>query len=93
MVDTQKYTKWLQWLETISHEVTLLVWSDDLYKEIREIVAANPIINMGNKFYDWLTRNYVHTTLMGLRRQLDRHRDAISLRKLLDDMQVNSSLL
>jgi hypothetical protein len=71
----------------------LLVWSDDLYKEIREIVATNPAINIGNKFYDWLTRNYVHTTLMGLRRQLDRHRDAISLCKLLDDMQVNSNLL
>ena len=93
MVDAQKYTKWLRWLATISHEVTLLVWSGNLYKEMREIVAANPAINRGNKFYDWLTRNYVHTALMGLRRQLDRHRDAISLRKLLDDMQVNYSLL
>jgi hypothetical protein len=93
MIDAQKYTKWLRWLETISHEVTLLVWSNNLYKEIREIVAANPAINTGNKFYDWLTRNYVHTALMGLRRQLDRHKDAISLRKLLDDMQVNCSLL
>jgi hypothetical protein len=93
MIDAQKYKKWLRWLDTISHEMTLLVWSNNLYKEIREIVAANPAINTGNKFYDWLTRNYVHTTLMGLRRQLDRHKDAISLFKLLDDMKANYSLL
>jgi hypothetical protein len=85
--------KWGRWLGKIYEEVTLLVWSKDIYDRIGEIVVGNPSINTANQFYRWLARNYVHTALMGIRRQADLDPNAISLIKLLEDMKNNFHLL
>jgi hypothetical protein len=89
----QKLKKWVKWLEIIKSEVSDLVWSSSIYSETREIIISNPVVNTGNRFYSWMNRNYVHTTLMGIRRQLDTHRDAVSLVKLLTDMKENCNFL
>jgi hypothetical protein len=94
MSSFQKVEKWTnRWLPTIRGEVTLLVFSNNVYSEISKAVIDNPNLNVANPFYNWLTRNYLHTTLMGVRRQVDQHNDAISLFKLLQDMKNNCSLL
>ncbi|MBW4488331.1 MAG: hypothetical protein KME12_11135 [Trichocoleus desertorum ATA4-8-CV12] len=89
----QKIQKWNKWLQVLRQEITKLIQSNYIYAETREIVIANPDINNSNIFYDWLTRNYVCTTLMGIRRQLDEHSDSISLVKFLRDLQINNTLL
>lgn len=90
---SQKIEKWKRWLQTIYNEVSLLVWSCNIYSETRQIVTDNLVINKHNRFYAWITRNYVHTTLMGIRRQVDNDRNTISLVNLLGDMKDNCSLL
>jgi len=89
----QKLKKWVKWLEIIKSEVSELVWSSSIYSETREIIISNPVVNTGNRFYSWMNRNYVHATLMGIRRQLDTHRDAVSLVNLLTDMKENCNFL
>lgn len=93
MSANQKIEKWKKWLITISNEVRDLVRSCKIYSEIRQIVTSNPRINTSNLFYDWITRNYVDATLMGIRRQLDDHCDSVSLKNLLSDMKNNLDLL
>jgi len=89
-----KIKKWSGWLKDhIEPEVSKLLWSSNIYAETRQIVISNPAINTGNRFYEWIDRNYVHTTLMGIRRQVDKHRDAASLVNLLVDMKENCNLL
>ncbi|PZO44182.1 MAG: hypothetical protein DCF19_02990 [Pseudanabaena frigida] len=88
-----KLQKWVKWLEVIKSEVSDLAWSSSIYFDTREIIISNPVVNTGNRFYSWMNRNYVHATLMGIRRQLDTHRDAVSLVKLLTDMKGNYDFL
>ncbi|GBO55211.1 hypothetical protein APA_3261 [Pseudanabaena sp. lw0831] len=92
-----KIEEWTVWLEDhIIPEVSKLLWSSNIYAETRQIVINNPAINTGNHFYEWIDRNYVHTTLMGIRRQLDKrgkHSKVASLKSLLSDMKENYHLL
>jgi hypothetical protein len=89
----QKLKKWVKWLEIIKSEVSGLVLSSSIYSETREIIISNPVVNTSNRFYSWMNKNYVHATLMGIRRQLDTHRDAVSLLNLLTDMKENCNFL
>ncbi|MEP0872513.1 hypothetical protein NDA01_22100 [Trichocoleus desertorum AS-A10] len=89
----QKIQKWNRWVQILREQITRLVQSNYIYAETRKIVVENSAINNSNLFYDWLTRNYVDATFMGIRRQLDDHSDCISLIKLLRDLQINSTLL
>lgn len=89
----QKTQKWNRWVQVLREQITRLVRSNYIYAETRKIVVENSAINNSNLFYDWLTRNYVDATLMGIRRQLDEHPDCISLIKLLRDLQINNTLL
>ena len=89
-----KIKKWSGWLKNhVTPEVSQLLWSSNIYAETRLIASSNPAINTSNRFYEWIDRNYVDTTLMGIRRQLDDHKDAASLKKLLSDMKENYHLL
>jgi len=93
MRTNKKIEKWKKWLENISHEVSDLVTSRSIYYKFRQIVTDNSRINTGNHFFYWVETNYICTILMGIRRQIDNHSDAVSLKKLLSDMKDNCSLL
>ena len=92
-----KIKKWSGWLKNhIAPEVIQLLCQSNIYAETRQIVINNPAINTGNRFYEWIDINYVHTTLMGIRRQLDegsKHNKVASLKSLLLDMKENYNLL
>ena len=93
MSTAQKIEKWAKWIQIIRDEVAYLAWSCNIYSETRQIVTDNPKISTFNHFYEWITRSHVHTTLMGIRRQLDSHCGTVSLENLLRDMRDNCNLL
>lgn len=93
MSNDKKIQKWKNQLQVIREEVSNLVWSVDIYSETRQIVTDNPKISTGNRFYEWIMRNYVHATLMGIRRQVDTDRETICLESLLYDMKKYCHLL
>ena len=88
-----KICKWVRWLDRIEEELTLLVWSKSIYLELHEIIAKNPQIDHGNRFWDWISKNYVESSLMGIRRQIDKDPQTISLFNLIRDIEENSTLL
>ncbi|NJN73810.1 MAG: hypothetical protein HC799_13880 [Limnothrix sp. RL_2_0] len=92
-MDTQKIEKWEKWIGLIFNEVSHLRSSNYLYNETRKMVSANPEINKGNVFYEWLTKNYITNMLMGIRRQLDSGKNTCSLVNLLQDFKKNCNLL
>ncbi|MFY9821679.1 MAG: hypothetical protein WAM82_09855 [Thermoanaerobaculia bacterium] len=84
---------WRADLASIREEVTQLAWSAATHGRLREIVSANPDINVHNQFYGWLSRSYVDSQLMGIRRQLDRDKRSVSLANLIASMEGASGLL
>lgn len=60
-----------------------LLFSRIVYRQVGEIVRANPAIEEPNHFYDFLARTYADHISAGIRRQLDVRKDTHSLRGLL----------
>jgi hypothetical protein len=85
--------EWKADLDRTREEITLLVWSTDIHERLRAIVSANPAVNMHNQFYDWLSRSYVDSQLVGLRRQLDLDKRSVSLANLIGSMAKHPELL
>lgn len=85
--------EWKADLDRIREEITLLAWSTDIHERLRTIVSANPAVNVHNQFYDWLSRSYVDSQLVGLRRQLDRDKRSVSLANLIGSMVDHPELL
>jgi hypothetical protein len=44
-------------------------------------------------FWDWISRNFVSASLLGIRRQIDKDNRAVSLARLLHDISENSGLI
>lgn len=80
-------------MDRIHEDIKFLVWYKTIYLELVDIITSNPEINTGNLFWDWISRNYVSSSLMGIRRQIDKDGRAISLVRLLDDVAGNANLL
>ncbi|HIK13923.1 MAG TPA: hypothetical protein IGS53_01260 [Leptolyngbyaceae cyanobacterium M33_DOE_097] len=93
MGNHQKVEKWAKWLRVIHAEVSVLAESAAIYSEIRQVVIDNPRINKSNQFYEWMTKNYVDTTLIRIRRLLDRDKNTVSLSNLLSEMRENLHFL
>lgn len=86
---TPRFEKWQRWLRRITDDVGILVWSKGVYRRIREVVDANPSINTPNLFYNWMSHQYVHASLLGLRRQYDRDAQSISLFRIVSDIHAH----
>jgi AbiU2 len=88
-----KYKKWIKNLEKISNEISDLVLSKHVFQRIYEIVNDNNEINKGNLFYDWLSKHYGQSSLMGIRRLIDKNKKTLSLYVLLQDCAENNDKL
>jgi len=89
----QKLEKWESWLEIIYQEIVHLAASRQIYTETVKIILSNESLPKKNNFLDFLEEWYVHSIVMGLRRQLKTSGDSISLTGLLRDIVGASCLL
>ncbi len=89
----QKLEKWIKWIRAIHEDIRLLAWTTAIYNETYSVVTSNDAVNIPNPFLGWLSHCYSRTALMGLRRQLDHHRDAISMWKLLSEIHNATELV
>jgi hypothetical protein len=89
----QKLEKWEFWLETIYQEIVHLAASRQIYTEAVNIILANENLPKENYFLAYLQEWYVHSIVMGLRRQLKTGDDNVSLAGLLKDVAGASHLL
>jgi len=93
MSQEDKIRKWKRWLGRVREDTEQLLISREIYIEVRNIIAGNPAIRTNNRFFHWMTSNYAQATLISVRRLVDPRKDVVSLRRLLDDMEINSHLL
>ena len=64
-----------------------------VYREVGQIINANPKIQTDGYFYQWLGITYSQSASIGLRRHLDSRPDVITLWRLLDDIQQSPAIL
>jgi|CXWL01.1.fsa_nt_gi hypothetical protein len=93
MTDDLRFAKWDEWLETIKTEVTSLVVNRHIFWEVGKMIEANSKLQKSSSFYAWMGNVYVSDAVMGVRRQLDTHKDCISLAKLLREIIATPTVL
>lgn len=65
----------------------------DNWRELQAALDANPLIPQPNYVADWIREMYGLTIAVGIRRQGDRARDVITLRRLIDDVARNPTAI
>jgi hypothetical protein len=77
-----------KWLDIVYSNVTEAVINQHIFWEIQEIIRSNPRLqNTSSPFYDWMGSTFVHSTVLAVRRQLDRDQNSISLHRLLMELE------
>jgi hypothetical protein len=84
---------WLQWLEAIEKDIWALDADRAIWREMVRIVRANPQIPRPDTVMDWITRMFVVGAASGVRRQVDRGPDVVTLRKLLESIAAHPNLV
>ena len=84
-----KLKKWLHWMEVIHNEISGLLRDASMFREVQDIIRANPRIHKPSDFYRYLGRTYLSHALAGLRRQIKPNTDSISFIGLLNDIASN----
>ena len=93
MTDDERYAQWQAWIKRIRGDVQNVLHRRQVFREVWEIIGANPRIQKPSAFYSWMKSVYAAASVMGVRRQVDTDRDAISLRKLILDIRANPGAL
>ncbi len=93
LTDDERFTTWCEWFETIHQDVRVLFSNRKFFREIEAIIEASPKRRKLAPFYIRMGRLYGDATLMGIRRQLDRREDSVSLARLLAEIHNWPSIL
>lgn len=93
MTDAQRFAAWGSDIMTIHADVKDAVVRRAIYRETVKIVNANPSLHRDSAFWEWMGAAHVETTLMAVRRQIDRDKRSVSLRNLLAKIQKHPQAL
>lgn len=81
-----KLEKWLRWFDVIKVEIQDLVVAKHTFNEVQGMIRANPKLHKHSSFYDHFARTYVSHVVIGLRRQIKRDGQSISMSRLFEEM-------
>ena len=90
---TATYRRWLRWWNVLFDDLKTIAHHRYLYREIGAIIAANPAIQEPSAFYDWIQHAYATDQASAIRRLVDRRRDTISLRRLIEEIADHPEVL
>ncbi|MCA1615854.1 MAG: hypothetical protein LC800_17490 [Acidobacteria bacterium] len=75
------------WIGEIKKQIQNLFYYHYIFWEVQKIVKSNQQLSATHShFFDWLVESFAVTSAMYVRRQVDRRRDVISFRRLLDGL-------
>jgi hypothetical protein len=86
-----RLSTWLEWLGLIQQDVLELGENRATFREVMRIYDLNPSLAGNAYFFDWLIRNYATIMAVGIRRQRDTDLRAVSIARLLQDLQANAA--
>jgi hypothetical protein len=82
------------WLEKVHGSVTEAVVNQRIFWEVQQIIRDNPQLqSTSSAFYDWMASTFAHSTVLAVRRQLDTHRNSVSLHRVLLEVQKFPELI
>jgi hypothetical protein len=84
---------WLPLLQQIESEVGLLLRDRYIFREVMNLVDANPDTHKPNDFVEWMAHQYVRSATVRVRHQVDRDSRAASLENLLGGVAKHAHLL
>jgi hypothetical protein len=85
--------KWQRWLAMIGRDLGWLLVSHDLFLRIQEVFASNKTIQRPTLVYCWISGNYAAAVSVGVRRLADRDNRAVSLYRLIKDIEQNAEAI
>lgn len=88
-----KIAQWKREIEQITSDVTDTIETQHIFKRLGEIVVSNQKIQTDNLFWDHLTASFGASLVLGVARQVDDRTEVISLLKLLEDIEVNPTII
>jgi hypothetical protein len=88
-----KREKWVRWLEEIKQQVYSAMESRLIYRETSAIIQANKSLPEQSAFYGRLQLWYAESALMAVRRQAKIDSQAISLARLMREIQQTPELI
>lgn len=93
MISNTKFRKWLRWINQIQSDTETILINKAIHERYLTIVKANSEIQSPSDFHEWTIRNYGSFMVMAIRRQLDSDSDVVSLRRLLEELRDDPTLL
>jgi hypothetical protein len=91
--EAEPQRRWCVWIDDVLKQVSDLAMFRHVFREIQAIVAANPDIQQPSHFYPFVTYGYRTYVVSGIRRQIKKNKDSISLIRLLDDIACHPTVL
>lgn len=88
-----KLHKWERWLNAIRGELTEIMRSRLVFREIFDLIQSNPELPSSSLVYFHLRAWYGDHAIMALRRQLKDGQQSISFLGLLQDIHENTTLV
>lgn len=83
---TQIRRKWRRWVRRIGDDLGNLLTSNDVFRELRQIVGLNKQIQSPALLHVWISDNFACSVASGVRRLTDRSNKAISLHRLVKEI-------
>lgn len=71
------------------NNVSDLLWDKKMYNEFCDIIKSNPSINKPNAFHDFIKLGYSSHVVLGVCRQVDKDKSALSLINLMEKIFDN----
>lgn len=88
MTEDGRRARLKEWLTSIYDNVTEAVINDHIFWEVQNTIRNNPELqNTSSAFYDWMGSTFIHSTVLAIRRQLDRDENSVSLYRFLTELQ------
>lgn len=85
--------RWQDILDAAFIDIVTLVWNRSVWRVLLQMLKDNPAIEHHSVVNDWLSRLYVTTQAVGIRRQRDRRDRPHTIGFLLDDIARHPQVL
>jgi len=82
-----QFAKWNKWLDKIYADIQGLLVNRHIFREVQKTIQANPKIQIGSSFYEWMGNVYATAAVIGVRRQRDKDKKSVSFARLLEEIQ------
>ena len=92
--DSVRLARMTDWAKVIAPEVGAALLEHHIFWEVQEIIRTNTQLqNTRSHFFEWMGDVFVASAAVAVRRQIDKHKNSVCLRRLLEETQQYAHLV